>query len=164
MALEDSLDAYLSECQFDSQGCFTLDGRTARQGGQGSEYLLQMVQAAVAGGASRIDIKTARDRLEVHCNLGEAPSAVEVAEALRRPLENHGATALTLLVRAVFRASLQPVQHVVWARSGKGLVVDREGRARLLDLPCRGTLLGSVCGRESKFLASATPASGAGAG
>lgn len=141
MALNDLLDAYLEGCDFDSQGCFTLDGRGPRQGSTGSEYLLRLVQSAVAGGARRIDIKTGRDRLEMRCNLADAPSAAELAEALRRPLQTLESASLALLVRGLFQASLQPIQYLIWARSGLGVLIDSEGKARLLDLPSQDTLL-----------------------
>ena len=136
-----NLDAYLEGCRFDSQGCFTLDGRGPRGDSAGPEYLLRVVQSAVAGGARRIDIKSGRDRLEAHWSLADAPSAAELAEALRRPLENHDSPSLTLLVRALFQASLQPIQYLIWARSGQGVLIDPEGQARLLEVPCQNTLL-----------------------
>lgn len=146
MDLDDFLAAQKSSGRVDSEGVFTIALEKARQKlGQfqlddPSFYLLKVVQAAVQGGATRIDLRTSRKKLALWF---DAPTPLfdfpALLEALRQPLEAAPGPlrSLALGFNACLFSEPPQVSLVWWGREISNAVLASEGELAALAAPER---------------------------
>lgn len=131
------MDSFLSHLKaegiMDSHGAFTIDARLARskmaafQLSDPAGYVLKVVQAAVASGASTLEVKTGRDSLSISFDAedGELTEPVIVGGAVLRVSSLHRCALRHLAVG--LNAACGLVDELRWETPSGTLVLTQEG-------------------------------------
>lgn len=123
------LDRLAHEGERDSHGTFSVDyvkaleKLSARLFSDPTSWLIKLVQAAVSSGTRQLEVRSHRDRLEVHFNSSglSSESFHDLQALLHDPLGNEEQPALAHFLRAFHAARVARPQSLGWA------IVDQQG-------------------------------------